>query len=160
MHPRKLTAVLVSLLRVDVVREIAHLLAPGLRRVQMATAKDLHAVQMAELSRQGDLVRPAWRLQRAKATGVLRLRRALPSLPVVPAHRAFLFHAQQAPANRLTRAAALHRGPHDRLCRPLQAHPRGRAPRPADSFLDPAPDCLPRARRHASAAERSSGFRL
>src|SRR4249919_612844 len=46
VHPRKLTAVLLSLLQPGRAREIAHLVWLGLRRVQTAGATDLRAAPM------------------------------------------------------------------------------------------------------------------
>ena len=155
-----LIAVLVSLLRQGRAREIARLVQFCLARVQTERAKDLHAVRMVRLSRRDELVRPLYRLQTAKAICVLRLPRAVPLLRVVAARRACLSHAQPVMANRLTRVPVLHRERRDRLCRAVQAYPPDRDPHLLGSSLRLAPDCPPRARQHALAAEHSSDFRL
>lgn len=74
---RELTAVLLSLLRPDRAREIARLVWLGLRRAQTGTAKDLHAVPTAELSRRDALVHRAYRLHPGQAICGLRLLVAL-----------------------------------------------------------------------------------
>ena len=161
VHPRNLTAVLLSLLRPDRAREIARLVYRRLRGVQTARAKDLPAVPTAGLSHQDELVRRAHRLQTAKAVCVLRLPRALPLLPVVAARQAYLSHAQPVvTANRLTRAPVLHPGPYHRLCRAIPACPPDRDLLPLDLSLEPVPGCPPRARQRELAAEHSLDFRL
>jgi hypothetical protein len=159
-RPRKLAAVLLSPLHPDLALEAALLVALGLRRVQPATVKDLHALRMEELSCRDERVLRVYRPQTAQAIRVPHLPRCLPLLRVVAARRACLFHAQPATANRLTRAPVLHPDPRDRLYRALQAHPPDRDPRPLDLFLDRVPDCLPLARRRALAAGYSLDFPL
>ena len=121
----KLTAVSLSLLRLGHLLHqalaSARLVCPDLCRVQTARAKDLRAVPTAVVLCPHELVRRVYRLQRAKATPVLRLRRALPLLRAVAAHLAYLFHAQMVTANRLTRALLFHPAPRDPLCHADQA---------------------------------------
>jgi hypothetical protein len=118
-------AVSLSLLQLDLpmhqALEIAHLVCPGLCRVQTARAQHLRQVRTAGLSRRDELVDLVFRLQPAKATDARRLPPALPLLRAVAAHLACLFHAQLVMAIRLTRAPALHPEPRDRLCRADQA---------------------------------------
>jgi hypothetical protein len=125
VHPRKLMAVSLSLLQLDLplhqALEIAHLVCPGLCRVQTARAQHLRQVRTAGLSHRDELGRLVYVLQRAMATRVLRLLPALPLLPAMDAHPACLFHAQPVMAMRLTRAPALHPEARDRLCRADQA---------------------------------------
>ena len=97
-------AVLLSVLRPDRALEIARLLCPALCRVQTARARGLRGVPMAGLSRRNELVRRVYHLQKAKATCVLRLPRALPLLRAVAARPASLFRAEMVTVNRLTRA--------------------------------------------------------
>ena len=67
VHPRKLTAVLLSLRRVGhplhQALEIARLVGPGLCRVQTARAKDLRVVPTAAVLCPHELVRRVYRLQ-------------------------------------------------------------------------------------------------
>ena len=90
-------------------------------------------VPTAEVLGRDDLVRLVYLLlQPAKATRVLRVRRALLWLLV----------------------------PCDRLCRVGQVYPLDRALRPLGLFPDPVPGCPLRARQHELAAEYSLDFRL
>ncbi len=79
----------------------AHLVCPGLCRVQTARARDLRAVPTAVVLCPHELVRRIYRLQAVKATSALRLRRALLSLRAVAARPACLFRAQMVTAKRL-----------------------------------------------------------
>ena len=125
VYPRKLTAVLLSLLQLGHLLHqalaSARLVYPGLCRVQKAMAKDLRAVPMAVGLCPHEFVRRFYRLQTAKATRVLRLRPALPLLRAVAARPACLFRAQMVTAKRLTRAPVLLAAPRDRLCHADQA---------------------------------------
>jgi len=107
-HLRKLTAVLLSLLRPvrlpHRAAAIARLLDLGLCRVQGVRAKHLHAVPMAGPSRRDELVRLAWLLPPAKAIHVPRLREALLLRRAVAGRRVGLCRAQRVMAIRLTRA--------------------------------------------------------
>ena len=116
--------------------EIAGRVCLGLCCVRAPTAKRLHAVPMAELSRLDAVVHHVLvfllqmakairvprlpvvhrlsRLQTAKATRALRLRRALPSLRAVAGTPVCLFRVQMVTAKRLTRAPVLHPGPGSR----------------------------------------------
>ena len=120
VYPRKLTAVSLSLLRLDHLLHqalaSARLVCPGLCRVQTARARDLRAVPAAVVLCPHELVRRVYRLPAVKATRVLRLRRALPLLRAVAAHLACLFRVQMVTAKRLTRAPVLLLAPRDRLC--------------------------------------------
>src|SRR4029453_8421360 len=139
---------------------IARSLDLGLWRVLAGRARDLHALPTAGLSSRDGLVRWVCHLQRAPATRVLRLPRALPLLRPVAARRACLFHAQSVPANRLTREPVSHPALHDRLCRLGQGYPPDRDLRPLDLSQEPAPRCPPRERQHELAAESSLDLRL
>jgi hypothetical protein len=123
-------------------------------------AKHLHALRMAKLSRRDELVRRVCRVRTAKEIPLLRLPPALLLLRAVAAHRACLFRAQPATANRLTRVPALHLDPRAPLYRPLQPHQPARDPRPLGSFPELGPDCPPRARQRALVAEHSWDFPL
>ena len=122
---RKLTAVSLSLLRLGHLLHQAlaraRLVCPGLCRLQTARARDLRAVPTAVVLCPHELVYRVYRLQAAKATRVLRLRRALPLLRAVAARPACLFRAQMVTAKRLTRAPVLLLAPRDRLCRGARA---------------------------------------
>ena len=82
MRPRKLTAVSLSLLRLDhplhQALASARLVYPGLSRVQTLTARDLRAVPTAVVLYPHELVRRVYRLLAVKATRVPRLLLALP----------------------------------------------------------------------------------
>jgi hypothetical protein len=125
VHPRELTAELLSLRRVGYpprrALASARLVCLGLCRVQTARVRDLRAVPTAVVLFPHELVRRVYRLQAVKATRVPLLRQALPLLRVVAAHPACLFRAQMVMAIRLTRAPALHPAPRDRLCHADQA---------------------------------------
>jgi hypothetical protein len=110
---------------------VARLPGLGLRRVQIVRVKHLRAVRMAAVSQRDEFARRADLLRLAKATRVLRLRRARPLLRGVAERRACLFHAQ--PVMRLTRAPLSHPALHDRLCqRADQAYRPIRGLRPRD----------------------------
>jgi hypothetical protein len=100
--------------------ESARRVCPGPYRVQTAKATRLHAARMAVVLCRHD-VHLVFLLRMAKAIRVRCLPPALPLLPAVAVPRAWLFHAQPAPANRLTKVPLLHPGPRDRLCRVDQA---------------------------------------
>src|SRR5262245_9330949 len=110
VHPPKLTAGLLSLLRSVrcLARALEIVLLPdlGLRRVRAVTAKHLRAHPTAAVLRPGELVQQA---------GVLRLPPVLPLRRAVPAYLACLLHVQ--PAIGLTREPVLHPALHDRLYR-------------------------------------------
>jgi hypothetical protein len=156
--------VLLSLLRLDLqlhqALEIARLVCPGLCRVQTARARGLHADRRAVVLCPHEFVHLVYRLQKAKTTHVLHLRRALQWLRGADGRRVCLFHAQPVLTIRLTRALLYSQGPRDRFCRAGQAYLPDRAPRPLDSCHQPVPACPPHARQHESAAEHSLDFRL
>ena len=162
VHPRQLTAVLLSPLRLvhllHRVLGIAQLLDLGLCCALAKRAKHLHVVPTAEVLRRDDLVRLTYLLQSAEAIRVARLLLAQPCLPALTPHPACLFHAQ--PAIRLTRALLWLLVPCDRLCPGGRVYPLGRAPRRPGLFPDPVPGCPLRARQHELAAEHSLDFRL
>ncbi|HEU0039396.1 MAG TPA: hypothetical protein VFR76_08990 [Verrucomicrobiae bacterium] len=164
VHPRKLTAVLLSRLRLGHLLHqalaSARLVCPGLCRVQTARAKDLRAVPAAVVLCLHELVRRVYRLQAVQATRVLRLRRALPLLRAVAARPACLFRVQMGTAKRLTRAPVLLPARCDRLCHADQAYLPARDPRPLDLSREPAPGCPLRAPQHELAAEHSLDFRF
>ena len=163
-HRRKPMAVLLSLLHPvglpHRVLPIARRFGLGLCRVLAARVRDLRAVRLDGVQHRDELVRLVFLLGPAKATRVLRLPEALPSLRGVAARRACLFHAQPVTANRLTRALLLHPGPHDQLCRLEEAYLPDRDLRPLDLSLEPEPGYPPRARQHELAAEYSLDFQL
>jgi hypothetical protein len=133
----------------------------ALCRVQTAQAKHLHVLPTAEVLCQDELVCLVYLLlQPAKATRVLRLRRALPWLRAVVADLACPFHAPPVMAIRLTRALLWVLVPCDRLCRVGQVYPLDRAPRPPGLFPDPVPGCPLRALQHELAAEHFLDFQL
>ena len=120
-HLRKLTAVLLSLLRPVRLPHRAEAIARlldlglGLCRVQGVRAKHLHAVPMAGPSRPDELVRLAWLLPPAKATHVPRLREAMLSRRPVDGRQACLCRAQPVMAIRLTRALVWPPVPRDQF---------------------------------------------
>jgi hypothetical protein len=115
---------------------------------------------MTAVSQRDEFAHRADLLRLAKATHVLRLRRAVPWLRAVVADLACPFHAHPVMAIRLTRALPWLLVPCDRLCRVDQVYPLDRAPHPPGLFPDPVPGCPLRARQHELAAEHSLDFRL
>ena len=124
VHPRKLTAVLLSLLRPGTRHRLWR--SRALFTPASAAFKRRGRKTFARSGRRGCYARTS---SSAGSTAFKRRRRHascaflghLPLLRVVAARRACLFHAQPVTANRLTRAPALHPGPRDRLCRAVQA---------------------------------------